>query len=69
MSFSFGGSTGSRSVSCDAGKSATGGGYTITSGSASAQIYASAPVVSGSKPSGWQVSGKNASGTVYVICV
>jgi Collagen triple helix repeat (20 copies). len=68
-SFSFGGSTGTKSVGCDQGKFATGGGYTLSGGSQSAQIFASAPVVAGSKPTGWQVSGKNAGGTVYVICV
>ena len=69
VSFSFGGSTGTKSVGCDQGKFATGGGYTLSGGSQSAQIFASAPVVAGSKPTGWQVSGKNAGGTVYVICV
>ncbi|MFF4775244.1 hypothetical protein ACFY05_20540 [Microtetraspora fusca] len=66
-SFEFGGQGGSKTVPCPTGKVATGGGFTITSGSASGQIYESAP--SGSTPSGWDVSGKNAKGTAYAICV
>ncbi|WP_218006755.1 collagen-like protein [Microtetraspora fusca] len=57
-------------VSCSGGK-ATGGGYMITDGSNSAQIYESAPYpgTNGGTPTGWRISGKNAEGTVYVICV
>ncbi|WP_051752910.1 collagen-like protein [Streptosporangium amethystogenes] len=63
-SFNFGGQGGSQTVSCGAGKVVTGGGFS-SSGSASGQIYTSAP--SGS--SGWTVSGKNSSGTVYALCM
>ncbi|WP_433416937.1 hypothetical protein ACQP1V_41355 [Microtetraspora malaysiensis] len=65
--FAFGGQGGSKTVSCPTGKVATGGGFTIGSGSASGQIYESAP--SGSTLSGWKISGKNAEGTAYAVCV
>ncbi|GAA4197574.1 hypothetical protein GCM10022252_46670 [Streptosporangium oxazolinicum] len=51
-------------MSCGSGKVATGGGF---SGSASGQIHTSAPTGS-PPPTGWTVSGKNTSGTVYAIC-
>ncbi len=69
--FDFGhGGSSSVFVSCGSGK-ATGGGFTLDSGSASGQIYESAPspATSGSTPTGWKVSGKNAEGTAYAICV
>ncbi|MCC5579920.1 collagen-like protein [Microtetraspora sp. AC03309] len=71
QSFAFGGHSDSKIVSCPTGKVATGGGYTLSSGSASGQIYESAPspATSGSTPTGWEVSGKNATGTAYAICV
>ncbi|WP_248961112.1 hypothetical protein [Sphaerisporangium perillae] len=64
--FNFGGQGGSKIVYCASGKFATGGGF---SSSGSVQVYTSAPVMSGGKPTGWQVEGKNGGGAVYVICV
>ncbi|WP_157530577.1 collagen-like protein [Microtetraspora niveoalba] len=72
QSFDFGhGSSRPVIVSCGNGKTATGGGFTMTDGSSSAQIYESAPypATNGGTPTGWKVSGKNASGIAYAICV
>ncbi|WP_433219889.1 hypothetical protein [Microtetraspora malaysiensis] len=65
--FDFGGQRDSKTVFCPTGKVATGGGFTIGIGSASGQIYESAP--SGSTLNGWKISGKNAEGTAYAVCV
>jgi hypothetical protein len=61
--------SGEKFVPCGTGKVATGGGYTLTDSSASAQIYESAPMVQGTTPIGWKIAGKNAKGWAYAICV
>ncbi|MEU6427037.1 hypothetical protein ABZ860_14180 [Microbispora sp. NPDC046973] len=66
-SFNFSGGGGTKIVMCEKGI-ATGGGYNA-SGSSSGQFWVSSPYFLNSKPLGWQVSGKNASGTVYVLCM
>ncbi|WP_433368598.1 hypothetical protein [Streptosporangium sp. CA-115845] len=62
-SYNFGSHGGSETVGCGTGKVVTGGGFS-GSGSASGQIYTSAP-----SGTGWTVGGKNSSGTVYAICM
>ncbi|WP_276607727.1 hypothetical protein [Microbispora catharanthi] len=64
-SFNFGGSGGTKIVMCEKGI-ATGGGY---NGSFNGQFWVNGPYFLGNKPLGWQVSGKNSNGTVYVLCM
>jgi hypothetical protein len=61
----------SASVNCNAGEKATGGGVNYTAGqSNNFKPGANAPVMTGSTPTGWQVSSNDAvTGTVYAICV
>lgn len=64
-SFNFGGSGGTKIVMCEKGV-ATGGGY---NGSFNGQFWVNGPYFLGNKPLGWQISGKNSNGTVYVLCM
>jgi hypothetical protein len=63
--FNFGIGGGTTKLSCDSGY-ATGGGYTGTK--VLGEITTNGPIVSGNKPTGWQVGGTSTKGTAYVIC-